>query len=161
MQQFAEHLVTQSNPEIQALIDGIVTHHKFALDLGGKMQHQWLETCGLVFGEYLYKWLREGNIEFVAGKLHQQHKKHLTTKLGFPFSTRHEGTFIEVAAEAFPHILVGQDIDFWEPTEKGCSSERRLEIMAAGSGAVCRYLDRKLGVRVVTVDQAIPLVCHG
>jgi hypothetical protein len=91
----------------------------------------------------------------VDHKLHEQHKKHLMTKCGFPFQVRHEGIFISVAATIPPHILVGDDLDFWEPKEKGCSKQRRDEIMDSSAGTVCRYLRRKANVRVLSISQAI------
>lgn len=159
MQRFAKYLVSGVDPQIEALVFGIATNHAFAMDAEGKMQHQWLETCGhQVFGEYLFQWLREGKISLFPVKLHEQHRKHLRTKCGFPFTERHEGVFVAVAAGAFPHILVAEDIDFWEPKEKGCAAARRAEVMRPNKGAVCRYVSKHLQVQVVTVDQAIPMI---
>lgn len=159
MQQFTESVILSQSRNVQGLIEYIAEQHSFAMDLGGKMQHQWIETCGKdVFGELLFQWLREGRIEYYSGKLHKKHKKHLMIKCGFPFTVRHEGVYICIAAEAFPHILVGGDLHFWEPKEKGCSSERRCELMEGSKGSVCKYLRTELEIQVVTVEQAILLL---
>ena len=160
MQRYIEALIAGQVDCAIDVINCIRENHKFAMDMGRKMEHQWIETCGhQIFGEILVTWLREGRIEIFPGKLHEQHRKYLQTKCGFPFSQRHEGVFVSVAAEAFPHILVGDDLDFWEPAEKGCPGERRRKLMGNGKGSVCVYLKRELDVQVTWVEQAINLLC--
>jgi hypothetical protein len=162
MQRYTLSLIREESDVVVDVITRIHSEHKFAMDLGRKIEHQWLETCGhQVFGELLFSWLRNGKVEFFQGKLHEQHRKHLHVKCGFPFTVRHEGVFISVAAEAFPHILVGDDLDFWAPTEKGCSSERRTRIMSESKGEVCKYLRRTLGIQVVDIEHAFDVIGPG
>jgi hypothetical protein len=60
MQRYTLSLVEELADVAQSVVSCIEAHHKFAMDEGGMMQHQWLETCGQVFAEKLFGWLREG-----------------------------------------------------------------------------------------------------
>jgi hypothetical protein len=141
---------------VYRLIECISSGPGFSIDEDGKMMHQWNETCNnKLFEVWFAEGIQTGIIQAVEHMLSEQHKKHLRIKLGFPYQERHEGVYIEVAAVTPEKLLISEDIDFWSPTDKGSTPERRRQIMEGGQGAVCRYLRNKIGVCVLTVDLAL------
>jgi hypothetical protein len=138
------------------LVDCINRGPGFSIDEDGKMAHQWCETCNnKLFEVWFAEGIQAGTIRVVEHHLDEQHKKHLRTKLGFPYQERHEGVYIEVAAVTQEKLLISEDIDFWSPPDKKSAPERRKQIMEEGHGEVFRYLRSKVGVSVLTVDRAL------
>jgi hypothetical protein len=138
------------------LIERISVGPGFSIDEGGKIEHQWNETCRhQLFDVWFAEGVQAGTIRMVEHFLDKKHKKHLRLKLGFPYQERHEGVYIEIAAVTAEKAIVTEDIDFWSPQDKLSSAERRRQIMGEGQGDVYKYLRKKVGVSVLTVDLAL------
>ena len=152
MNEFTKSLVARVDSSTKFLIHSIGATHGFAVDAGGKMIHQWRETCGPEFGEWLYSSLQAGRVRLVKDALDQSHKKKLWNDCGFP-KQRWEIKYVEVGVVATRHYLVSEDCDFWEPRHKGAKC--RAKTMEKRSGKVCKYLKAILGVSVGRVEQCI------
>lgn len=156
MQRFIAGLISSTTNDETKLVDCIRAGKGFAVDEEQKILTQWRETCGhLVMEDWIAQGVQSGTIRAVGNRTDQRHKKALTLKEGFPYSDRHEGTYVEVAAVASPHLLVTVDIDFWEPTAKGRTSVQKQKIIDSGRGGVRRYLKRNMGVTVLTPGAAL------
>jgi hypothetical protein len=159
MQRFLVGLIGATATEETKLISCIEAGLGFVVDERHKILTQWRETCShLVMEDWITQGVQRGTIKAVGNKTSQQHKKALVQQAGFPYSERHEGTYVEVAAVAPPHLLVTIDIDFWEPAAKGKPTKQKQKIIASGKGGVRRYLKRNMGVTVLTPGGALEVL---
>lgn len=153
MQGFTRSRIIETASDDRTVVELIAESHSFAIDVGGKMQNQWLETCGATyFGEWFFQNLREGVIKPVAAKLHESHKKKLAIECGMP--QKREIFYVAVAVVTQKRYIVTRDMDFWEPKDKESDSGTREKIQLSRKGCVCRYLRKTLGVTVATPSMA-------
>jgi len=155
MNLFSESLIRDEVTDTRTLVEKIKSGHGFAIDVGGKLQHQWLETCDKTyFSQWFVEGLKGGWIRQVAAKIEKADEKKLKISCGMP-SARHEFAYVAVANVVTPpKYIVTDDIDFWEPKEKGADEKRKQETKAKRKGCVCQHL-RKMKIVVGTVPQAL------
>jgi hypothetical protein len=155
MSQFTQSLIREENTPARFLIESIEATIGFAIDKRGQIQQQWRNTCGhRLFGEWLIGGLKKGTVRMVDASLDLAHRKKLCIDKGFP-NGGYELTYVAVAAKAPPHHIVTDDIDFWEPKYKKAEERTKTAAKECRSGTVCKYLSKKLGIRVGTVVQTI------
>jgi len=153
--EFLRFLLTEEENQVSLLFECLESSMGFAIDEGGALQHQWFESCNnIAFHGWFLERVKNGVIRVVKEGIPNQHRKHLRNNCGFPYSSRHEGKYVEVAYCASPHVLVTNDIDFWEPTAKKDDSARKEYLKKKGKGSVATYLYAELGIRVLTPTQA-------
>jgi hypothetical protein len=155
MNLFSRSLIRQEETNARTIVERIESTHGFAIDAGGKIKHQWLETCDKVyFGTWFVEALKAGRIREVVAKLPRQHEKHLRIRCGMP-TGRAELTYVAVSnAVVLPRHIVTEDIDFWEPSAKAADEKTKQDFKNGRTGCVCRYL-RLIGVTVATIQQAL------
>lgn len=155
MNLFSGSLIQDEITDARTLVERIKSSHGFAIDVGGKIQHQWLETCDKTFfGQWFVEGLKAGWIRQVAAKTGEADAKKLRIGCGMP-SARHELAYIAVANVVTPpRYIVTDDIDFWEPKAKAADEKRKQEIKTRREGCVCQHL-RKMKIVVGTVAQAL------
>lgn len=154
---FSQSTIRGQTSNVTLLVDKIKAGPKFAIDTGGKIQHQWLETCGPRRGQPFYEWfvqgLKDGYIRTVTAALGRHHLKYLEGKCGFP-NDRFESTYIAVANVTEQRYVVTEDIHFYEPRHKYAGAATKTAAKLKRDGRVCRYLS-KLNISVGTVDRAL------
>ncbi|WP_263411196.1 hypothetical protein [Terriglobus tenax] len=156
MQRFLLALVEDRQDDVAHLFACLSEGLGFAIDSTDKMLNQWRETCKhLLMEDWIVRGIQNGYIRVVDPIRSQRHKKQLMQALGFPYQTRHEGVYVEVATASPPHLLISEDIDFWEPTAKRGSAEVKSKFISQSRGGVARYLNKEMGITVVNVSQAI------
>ena len=156
MQHFLTALISKTENDATRLVDCLSSGEGFAIDEKDKVVNQWRETCRhQVMEDWITLGIQAGYIRMVSSGPTAQHKKHLQTKLGFPYEQRHEGVYVEVAHTAPPHILVTDDIDFWEPKAKRRSAAEKARFVSGRTGGVCTYLRKKMKTQVLSVQQAL------
>jgi len=155
MNLFSESLIRGEITDTRTLVEKIKLSHGFAIDVGGKVQHQWLETCDKTyFSEWFFQGLKAGWIRPVSARIEKADEKQLKIGCGMP-SARHELAYIAVAnVVPPPRYVVTDDIDFWEPKAKDADEKRKHEIKVKRKGCVCQHL-RKMKIVVGTVTQAL------
>ena len=154
MHGFTHSLIKDVASAERQIVEHITAQHSFAIDDTGKIEHQWLETCGKsVFGEWFYSQLQKGVVKKVASKLDASHKKKLQNECGMPM--RGEIIYVAVAAVTDNRLIVTEDIDFWEPSAKLKSNEIKQKIKISGKGSVCKYLAKHLQITVATSSMAL------
>lgn len=98
--------------------------------------------------------LREGLTTWIADQAlhgrvlafeidHSQNKA--IRELGLP---KKDWKWIGIAIGSGSKIIVTEDIDLFDPTEKGCGAKRREAIMSGSSGKLAHFCKKKLGVLV-------------
>ena len=137
-----------------------------AADAQGKMRHEWEQQGDyLSIRDWIDDEMKVGHIRLVRCRPLDNHAKHLHIKLGLD---RHSPDAVYVwcsYATRLRHIL-SWDIDLYDPKAKGDGAQRQL-LMKERRGSVCRYLERKLAIRVCTGDQCrrllarLSFVCFG
>lgn len=155
MNLFNQGVIEDETTDARQLVEKIEATHGFAIDAGGKIRQQWLETCDSVyFGTWFTEGLKTGRIHQVAPTISQADAKHLRITCGMP-RARFEFTYVAVANRVTqPRYIVTEDIDFWEPKAKTASHERKEAIKATRTGCVCKHLGQ-MGIAVGTVAQGL------
>jgi hypothetical protein len=137
--------------EAKQLVDKIHLTIGFALDSGGKIEHQWSTTCGWKAGNPFREWfvqaLKQGRIQLVVPAFPEQHKKKLRIDLGFP-DDRFEQTYIGVANVTTIRYIVTEDMHFFEPKHKDADEQTKRRSRDERQGSVCRFLRRHMNIRV-------------
>lgn len=157
--EFSKNFIWNETSDTRMLVEAIIKGPGFAIDEGGKIRQQWLDTCcgnrkQSPFWEWFFQGLKEGYIKKVAADLKVQHKKFLRTKCGFP-DDRYELTYIEVANLTSTRYVISEDIHFFEPKLKRAKATVKLKAKQSRKGCVCRYLHRTIDIMVGTVNQAL------
>lgn len=157
MQSFAKSYLRGEPSDPKTLVERIEEGPGFAIDEAGKIERQWLDTCGpkpgAPFFEWFYQGLKDGSIRKVNARLELGHKRRLPNDCGFP-NDRFEMTYIEVANVTAQRYIVSEDIHFFEPRLKEAPECAKSAAKARRQGRVCRYL-RRLGITVGTVAHAL------
>src|SRR5438552_1114140 len=97
MNQFSRSLVRNENTDARTLVEMIDATHGFVIDEGGKIKHQWLETCDQTyFGPWFIEGVKGGRIRKVVASLAKRHQKKLQLDCGMPIQ-RAEITYVAVA----------------------------------------------------------------
>jgi hypothetical protein len=143
--------------EAKALVTRIRSTIGFALDAGGKIQHQWLAGCGSKAGGPFCEWflqsVKEGRIRPVVPSLPEEHRKQLRIALGFP-PGQFEETYIGVANVTATRYILTEDMDFFEPKHKNADAHAKCRSRDERQGGVCRYLLQRMKIRVGTIAHA-------
>lgn len=155
MHAFTKSLIKNDAAEERQLVEMLTQTHGFAIDTTGKMENQWLETCGRnVFGEWLIQGLKNGTIRKVEADLPEDHRKKLQQSCGMPI--KREIMYVAVANATVLRYIVTNDIDFWDPkSKKQGKAERHQKIKQERLGAVCKYLARSMTITVGTPGMAL------
>lgn len=157
MHGFTKSYVHDEASQARELVEKIESGLGFAIDMNGKIEQQWLDTCGnrpgKPFFEWFYQRLKEGKIRKLPAKLDQQHKKRLRIDCGFP-RDRYEMTYIEVANVTRRRYIVSEDMHFFEPQLKDADESTKAAIKSSRQGRVSRYLTT-LGITVGTIALAL------
>ena len=81
--------------------------------------------------------------------------------LGFPTTTTdfwYCRVGVAVSKKNGKAILITEDIDFYEPSAKGCGGRRRKQLLYNSNGQVAKHLRRKSDIEVMCVDNACSLL---
>src|SRR5690606_32980795 len=100
--------------------------------------------------------LTEWNVVIVEPEPCQGLLKNMKS-CGFPFKGRdvwYVRASMAVVSQGNSAKLITEDIDFYDPRMKGCSSAKRIQILHRASGDVARVLRRE-GVEVICVAQSV------
>jgi hypothetical protein len=154
---FTRSRVREEDSPARMLVERGREPGSFAIDSAGKMENQWLTTCGNKPGSAFYEWfyqrLKEGVIRPLSADMPKEDKKHLRVERGFP-NDRFELTYVAVAYVSRCRYIVTEDIHFFDPALKAAGEETKSKAKNNRTGCVCKYL-RKLNVTVGTVAQAL------
>ena len=122
-------------------------------DLEGIIASEWQ---AVVDREWFEPWLADqleaGTIAYLEKKIDIGFEKNLNTN-GFPKSR--DVIYVRVGLSAVEATglacaLFTEDIDFYDPTKKGCAAKTRQKILASSSGPVAKLLrKRKIEVQCV------------
>jgi len=89
----------------------------------------------------------------VKASLAEEHKRALVLGLGFP-KRGYDIAYVGAANATQKKYIVTEDIDFFDPTHKKSSHEKKEKIRQARDCGVCLYLRRKLQITIGTPLQA-------
>jgi hypothetical protein len=132
--------------------------HPIYLDDEGNLHYEWR---AVVDPEWFDVWftdlIRDDVIRQISAPPEKNFRKELAG-LGFPAKGR--DIWYARVANALTilsnfAILVSEDLDFYEPKEKGCSSKRRNEILLKELGSVRRHLRKKRSIYVKPVARLV------
>jgi hypothetical protein len=159
MQAFTRSMICQSESVHRQLVLGAASSVGFVVDVGDKMLQEWKNTCGRTyFEEWLFQQIKLGIVRYIDPNLDQAHIKRLRQDCGFPTHSGKDLTYIKVAYTAAPHVIVTEDMDFHEPAAKGRNSQQKRQIVEAKSGSVCKYLLKRLGIRVCSPEEGCVMI---
>ncbi len=157
MKGFTFNYIREEVCPARSLVEKIERTSGFAIDRGGKLRQQWLDTCGNRSGSPFFEWffqkVKEGVIREVDATLHHHRKKALWNDCGLP-RDRYEITYIEVANVTDERYLVSEDIRFFDPTLKLADEDAKTYAKTNRRGRVCQYL-KTMDICVGTVDHAL------
>ena len=125
------------------------------LDDEGIIEYEWRS---LVQGEWFDAWLAEklinAHIILVAAPTSIAVEKALQ-KLGFPKSrdVKYVRTALTNVARGHSHLFT-EDLDFYDPTQKGCAAKQRTKLLSGSKSKVQKLL-RKYEVEIGSVAHGI------
>jgi len=139
------------------IFDPQFRRHCIFVDPEGTIQHEWRS---LVDPDWFDVWfadlMRDGSICLIAAPSDVALSKALRA-LGFP--SGRDIWYVRVGCAVRRRlgfsILISEDLDFYEPKEKCCGDKRRCTILCSGAGSVRRYLRKKCGVIVRSVERFV------
>jgi hypothetical protein len=114
-------------------------------DDGGVIEHEWR---GVVDRDWFDAWLAThlqlGTIQYATPRKDGQAEKELQA-LGFPGGRDivYVRLGLVVAASKSLCYLYTEDMDFYDPTMKGCGAQRRIKLLRASSGPVAKALAKR------------------
>lgn len=128
------------------------------LDEGEIIEHEWRNVVDrLWFDTWLAGEFARGKIRTIAVPPNGKLRRELLA-LGFPVRRSRDIWYVRTACEAKvlagtteEMTLVSEDLDFYEPREKGAAHKRRMKILLASGGAVSKHLRREYQVLVACV----------
>lgn len=123
------------------LTDGVIV-----LDSKEIILNEWISCAS--FGDSLTAWVDEMILNGKITLIDYSNDSNLSKKikiLGMPTKDR---KYVQLAFAASAKAIVTNDIDFYSPEEKGCTSERAKIIKNKKLGKVCKFLKKDLGVLV-------------
>lgn len=121
-------------------------------DVGRIIEHEWR---GVVDRDWFEAWLAtslaSGLIQYLSPTRDPSLEKRLA-ELGFPRSRDivYVRIGLSVVAAHLACMFYTEDLDFYDPTQKGCAANRRRAILKAMAGPVPRLL-AKSGIQVSCV----------
>lgn len=122
------------------------------------IEAHWKTKCSdsdVFFWEwYTQQVLNKSVHDITTKKLNQHVLKKIRNEYGLPKNPFVIG-YIECAcATSEPRYILAKEMDFHDPKAKSLPTKTQLQIQESRSGRLCRYLERKLRVRVGTPTDA-------
>jgi hypothetical protein len=149
------HDLTES---AKPIFDPSFRKHPIYLDKEGKLHFEWRSVVEAEWFDIWYADLvRDDDVREIASPPDKALRKKLV-ELGFPAKGRdiwYARVSNAVSKAAGFAILVSEDLDFYEPKEKGCKSERRKAILLNELGSVRKHLRKDRGIVVKAVERFI------
>jgi hypothetical protein len=132
--------------------------HVIYIDDRGTLQYEWRSA---VEPEWFDIWfadlIRDGAISEYPAPADRNLRDQLGN-LGFPATGRdiwYARLSCAISAWVGFCVLISEDLDFYEPREKGCSSKRRRQILYSEAGHVRKYFKKKRAVLVKSVERFV------
>jgi hypothetical protein len=149
------HALTES---ASLIFDASFRKHAIYVDDEEKLRSEWRSG---VAPEWFDIWYTDLLRDDVIREIRSPADKNLRKKLealGFPFSGRdiwYARVSNATSCSIGFAILVSEDLDFYEPKEKGCSAKRRNEILLKELGSVRKYFKKERDIHVKPVARLI------
>jgi hypothetical protein len=155
MKMFSHDFLAERDSESRQLIEKALHRHGLVIDIGGKIQHEWLATCGgLFFKEWFIQQMKLGLIRQVKPKIEVQHKKKLVIGHGMP-TDGYDLVYVAVSNVTVTRYIVTEDIDFFDPALKLADRNTKDKAKEKRNGPICKYLRNAMGIRVGLPTHAI------
>ncbi|MGA8849378.1 MAG: hypothetical protein WB564_06110 [Dehalococcoidia bacterium] len=119
-----------------------------------KVLIEWENVCSAqVFIEWLADQLKAGGVRRIqCKKIDRRIVKRMRVDCGFPCKDR-DLEYIQCAhATASERYIVTEDIDFYDPRAKGGEASIKRWAREERCGQFCRFLLRRLGIKVGTIS---------
>lgn len=128
----------------KTLIDSASHQNPIYHDYNGLIEHEWRNV---VDQEWFDVWLAAqfstGTIALTAA-INNNSLESKLKNVGFPTGRDivYVRTGLAIAATNGSCLFFTEDIDFYDPTKKGCDSKTRKKIIANSTGPVCKLLGK-------------------
>lgn len=148
---FYEQSLKDEAGDFVTAFEKILARGNLAIDDKGKAMQEY-DDCmkppavGAGLKEYVTSLMEAGKVAVVP--LNNVCDKPLRL-LGVP---RKDIKWVAISCSAGADILATEDIDLFEPSEKGCSGERARKIKTGGKGKVCKHCKKKYGIHIVCCE---------
>ncbi|MFW9879664.1 MAG: hypothetical protein ACFFG0_41850 [Candidatus Thorarchaeota archaeon] len=112
------------------------------------IEHQWNATCGSqLFNIWFTDNVRDGYIKYVKPYLSRDIIKQINNGFGLPQRGK-DIELIKASNVTYIRYILTTDIDLFDPKKKKASSKEKKRIKKERSGSLCKYLKKKLNIRV-------------
>jgi len=131
------------------------------LDEEGQIEYEWRSVVDLEwFDPWYARLLSDGGAILIPTEpCHTLHKQ--LEQLGFPRGSRdiwYIRTAMAVVKRYGQAIILTEDMDFYDPTQKQSAAKHRHRILHSGNGKVARHLRRKECVHIKCVASYYELI---
>lgn len=128
-----------------------------ALDADGHCQQEWTDCAGgsppLELADWIADMLQREKIHLYRFKCDNMFKE--LSGIGLP---KKDHKWVRIARSSNSDHIVTEDIDLFDPTEKGCSSERAIQIKQSGNGVCAKYLRKKYEIEVRCLENFVKII---
>ena len=153
-------LVAPATGPVSPCFDRLGTADVAYIDSGGQIEQEWRATVDTEWFEQWYPtMLITGAITPIPASVASALLRYLRLNHGFPRSR--DAWYVSTAKavrDAFGEdpVILTEDLDFYNPADKGCNAARRNRILTDCSGPVARHLRRSEGILVRSVAVHCP-----
>lgn len=142
-------LLVEEDTEFTQFLELVFARGFIAIDSEGRALQEYFDTAKPGA-------LREGISTWIADQVRLRRIVEFDLDNSHSNALRQQGLppkdtkWIAIALGSESRIIATEDIDLFDPSEKGCSAKRREKIMSSSTGRVAKYCKKKLGVVVTT-----------
>jgi hypothetical protein len=156
---FYDELVADTAGIFRRSFEYLLNNEIIIIDKNGQIRHEWTASCCGAQDEFLNEWM---NNRILEDKIQEQVSKKSRDvqvslrEFGVP---PRDHKYIYLATSNAVFALISEDIDFYDPTEKGRGADRVKEIKQNRKGCVCQYLRKALSIELFPLELTLQCSC--
>ncbi len=134
--------------DLYHLITALAEHCGLVVDEGGIIEQEWTgDGVDHLVGRWMTDEFRENRLRSVVPHLDSTIKQTIRVQYGLPPSSR-DIVYIGCANVTELRYVLAEDMDLYDPRNKKAKGKQRDRLMRHREGPLCRYLWKKLRIRV-------------
>lgn len=150
---YIDSVVGEKNNFYEYALEKVFLIINIELDDEDLFSQEWKEAAGGAYNPFvddlIASWLAEGKVRLAPFSRDPSLKKQLRN-MGIPAK---DARIVEFSVGSNVKTIISEDIDFYEPSRKGCNSKTRRKLICEKKGSVAKSL-RKI------FELEITCCCH-
>ncbi|MER9632308.1 hypothetical protein [Mesorhizobium sp. M0296] len=143
---YIDGVISAAANNCRTAVETILSKTEIALDDKKLFEQEWRDCTGghgnIFVGDHIADLMEQGKIVIYEFSRDHQLRKKLS-QIGVPGK---DVRIVEFCAGAKVDIITSNDIDLYEPSQKGCKSSLHLKFVHQRRGSICRYVEKNLKI---------------